>query len=264
MRKHRPYLVGPALLVLLAVTACTGTPAPAATAEAPVGEEPLEVVQPEATTEVEEAVEPAAPSPTAEAEPATEQVATEEAAAGAGPVAFRIVPEESQARFVIQEVLAGADTTVVGATNAVEGEIMADFANPAQSSAGEFRVDLSTLLTDNNFRNRALRDMILETNNPEFQYAVFAPTAVTGLPETISIGQAVDFQVTGDLTIHGTTQPVTFDATATPVSDARIEGSATMTLPYSTFVTIPRLPPQVASVSENVTLELDFVAVPAQ
>ncbi len=263
MRKYLAYLVG-AMLLALVITGCAGAPA-AATVEAPVGEVPLEAVQPEATAEIEQAVETTTPNPTAEAvEPATEQVATEESAAGTGPVAFRVVPEESQARFVIQEVLAGADTTVIGATNAVEGQIMADFANPAQSSAGAFRVDLSTLLTDNSFRNRAIREMILQTDNPEFQYAVFEPAALTGLPESVAIGQPFSFQATGDLTIRGTTQPVTFDVTATPVSEARIEGSATLTLPYSTFVTIPRLPPQVASVSENVTLELAFVAVPVE
>jgi hypothetical protein len=54
---------------------------------------------------------------------------------------------------------------------------------------------------------------------------------------------------------------VTFAAEVTPVSEGRLEGSASVSLPISDFdIRILRLPPQVASVGEIVTLEIDFVA----
>jgi hypothetical protein len=55
--------------------------------------------------------------------------------------------------------------------------------------------------------------------------------------------------------------PLTFDATVTPVSDTRLEGTASATIPYADFgISILRLPPQVASVEDTVTLEIQFAA----
>ncbi len=180
---------------------------------------------------------------------------------GATGTTFVLVPAESEARFIVNEVLNGQPKTVIGATNAVEGQIVADYANPPAVSMSVIRVDLSTLTTDNSFRNRAIRDMILETGNPAYQYAEFVMTSVSGLPDSVTLGQPFDFQITGNLTIHGVTREVTFDATVTPVSETRLEGIASYATLYSDFdVTILRLPPQVASVEEQVILEMEFVA----
>ena len=57
------------------------------------------------------------------------------------------------------------------------------------------------------------------------------------------------------------TRSVTFAAVVTPVSETRLEGTASVTLPTADFdVRVLRLPPQVASVADIVTLEIDFVA----
>jgi polyisoprenoid-binding protein YceI len=95
-----------------------------------------------------------------------------------------------------------------------------------------------------------------------FQYVTFNPTAVTGLPETITVGEPVQFQITGDLTITDTTQPVTFDVTATAVSDSRIEGSAAATIQRAAFNIFVPAATGVAGVEEEVVLEIDFAAEP--
>ena len=178
-------------------------------------------------------------------------------------VTLVIIPEESEARFIIDEILNGADKRVVGVTNAVEGSITADQADPGSVALSPIKVDLSNLTTDNSFRNRAIKDLILQTGDPANQFATFEPTGYTGLPETITIGESFSFQLTGDLTIHGVTRQETFDVTVTPVSETRLEGTATLAdLAYADYdVKILRLPAQVASVEDTVTLELSFVAV---
>jgi polyisoprenoid-binding protein YceI len=183
--------------------------------------------------------------------------------ATSGAVTLAILPEESEARFIIDEILNGADKRVVGVTNAVEGSITADQADPGSVSVSPIKVDLSNLTTDNSFRNRAIKDLILQTGDPVNQFATFEPTGYSGLPETITIGEPFSFQITGDLTIHGVTNQETFDVTATPVSETRLEGTATLAdLTYADYgVKILRLPAQVASVEDTVTLELSFVAV---
>lgn len=179
----------------------------------------------------------------------------------AGGALFQIVAGETEARFLIDEILNGAPKTVIGATGNVSGKITADLANT--SGAGvSLTVDLSGLATDNDFRNRAIHDVILQTGNADYQFATFESTGVTGLPASVEVGTSYDFQITGNLTVHGVTRELTFDATVTPVSETRLEGTASATVLYQDFdVSILRLPPQVASVEDDVRLEIDIVAV---
>ena len=170
----------------------------------------------------------------------------------------QIVQEESEARFVIDEVLNNAPKTVVGTTDQVAGEIAIDPQNPANTRVGIIRVNARTLITDSEFRNRAIKNEILETDTYEF--VTFTPTEITGLPESGAVGETYTFQIAGDLTIRDVTRPVTFDVTVTPTSDTRVEGIAVTTIRYADFeITIPQVR-QVASVDENVRLEIDFVA----
>lgn len=243
MKKQTGFLiVVPALIVIsLALAACSGP-------------------QSEAAPSVEEAVEQApAEESMEEMADTAEEEPMEEAAAG-GPV-FQVT-DESEARFLIGEVLNGNDIIVVGATNAVSGEIVADYADPSSAQVSQVKVDLSTLATDNNFRNRAIRDFILQTGDEANQYAEFTSTSISGLPASVTVGETYDVQITGNLTIHGVTQEVTFEGTITPVSDSRIEGTASLTINYGDYgVQILRLPDQVASVEDVTTLEIDLVAV---
>lgn len=123
------------------------------------------------------------------------------------------------------------------------------------------RVDLSKLETDNSFRNRAIHTAILQTGNEDFRYAVFEATGFSGQPETAVIGESFELQISGNLTIHGVTQQVTFEATVTPVSETRLEGLASLSVLYEDYdVNILRLPDQVASVEDTAILELEFAA----
>jgi len=205
-----------------------------------------------------ESLPPAEEAP-AEESPVEEPV--EEPASG-GDV-FQISTEESEARFIIEEVLNGADKTVVGtAANSVTGEIVADYADTSSAQVSALRVDLSTLETDNNFRNRAIHEFILMTGDETNQFAEFGSTAISGLPGSATVGESYPVQISGDLTIQGTTQAVTFEGTVTPVSETRLEGSASTTITYGDFgVAILRLPDQVASVEDTAVLEIDVVAV---
>ena len=179
-----------------------------------------------------------------------------------GEIVFRIVPDQSEARFLIEEILAGSAKTVVGVTSAVSGEIRGAFGSPQAVAVGPIQVDLSTLATDNAFRNRAIRDAILQTGIDANRFAVFQPTGIEGLPAEVALGTAYVLSLSGDLTIHGVTRPVNFTAVVMPVSETRLEGTASVSLPYSDFdIRILRLPREVASVGDVVTLEIDFVAV---
>lgn len=178
----------------------------------------------------------------------------------AGPALFVVVAEESEARFLIGEVLAGSPTIVVGRTRDIRGELRVDLSNPASAELGTIQVDLSTLATDNPFRNRAIHTAILETGRDEYRYGTFTATAINGIPDEVTLGRPYTLTLTGDLTIHGVTRTVTIETPVTAVSESRLAGSASLAFPYSDFaIRIPYLPPQVASVEEQVVLEVDLV-----
>lgn len=214
---------------------------------------------PTATTETvaEPATAPAVTATTA----APEANDTVPSTTNASPLVFEIVPAESQASFIINEVLNGAPKTVVGTTSQVAGQIAVDAANPAGARVGTIQVNARDLTTDNEFRNRAIKNRILETD--AYELITFVPTAINGLPEQATVGEAFDFQIVGDLTIRNVTRPVTFDVTLVPANDTRLEGKASTTVAYADFEIVIPAARAVSAVEDTVTLQLEFVATPA-
>ena len=123
---------------------------------------------------------------------------------------------------------------------------------------GEIQINARTLATDNNFRNRAIQNEILDTG--EFELISFVPTAINGLPASATVGQFIEFTIEGELTIRDVTETVTFDVTATAVTETAIQGTATATVLRDTYgLNIPEVP-NVANVENEVDLIINFVA----
>jgi polyisoprenoid-binding protein YceI len=178
----------------------------------------------------------------------------------ANTLEFKIDQSQSQVSFTIGEVLRGSPNTVVGKTNQVVGSIYVNKDHPTQVTVSDVAVNVAALATDDDLRNRTLRNSILQTNDPSNATTTFHPTAITGLPDTVSLGQTFSFKITGDLKIKGVTKPETFDATVTIVSESQMKGQAKVVVLYKDFgIGIPNVP-QVAEVTDQVTLEIDFVA----
>ncbi len=174
--------------------------------------------------------------------------------------AYTIDPSGSEASFTIDEVLFGNPNTVVGKTSQVSGEILVNTQDASKSRVGQIKVDLSTLVTDNDLRNNTIQGRILETGDSSNQFATFDEKTIEGLPSSIAVGQSISFKMTGDLTIHGVTKTVTFDVTATMQSANVLKGEAQTTVKYADFnIRIPDVP-SVTSVSDSVKLGLTFTA----
>lgn len=173
------------------------------------------------------------------------------------PKPYTISSAESTVIFTLQEELRGVATTVVGSTDQVAGEIIVDFDDPSASVLGDVVVNARTLATDSSNRTRAVRGAILDTNS--FEFIVFSPTSIDGLPTVATDSFA--FTVIGDLTIRDITRSVTFDVQVSG-SEGRLEGTASALVKRSDFgLVIPNVP-FVANVSEDVTLTIEFVALP--
>lgn len=228
----------------------------------------------ESPTATPTAVPPTAPPPTATPVPPTatpaaaadegaqqaEAAAPEAAAPAAEPRTFVIDPAQSEARFIINEVLLGAPTEVTGATNQVEGTIEIDPNAPESTVLSPLVINARELKTDRNLRDRAIRRFILQSADDKYQFITFTPTAIEGLPSSAGAGDSFTFTVSGDLTIREITAPVTFDVSVTADSDTQISGMAQATVQRATYdLQIPSAP-GVADVTDDVRLELSFVA----
>ena len=171
---------------------------------------------------------------------------------------YQIRQEASQVTFELDEDLRGVRTTVVGRTDQVAGEIALNMADLSTARLGVIQINARTLATDNNFRNRAIQNQILETG--AYEFITFTPTAIIGLPASVSVGDEVAFTVEGDLTIRDITQPVSFDVAAAVVSETELSGRATTSIDRADFdLRIPQVR-DVANVEEVVELAIAFVA----
>ena len=216
--------------------------------------------------------ETATPTPTNEptAAPAEEPgvTATAEPTATVAPSpepgitrTYEIVAGESEVRFFIDEELLGNPKTVVGRTNQVAGEISLNLQDTQTAAVSTIQVNARELVTDDSFRNRALRRQILDSAQDEYQFITFAPSEIAGLSaEAAAIGEAHTFNLIGDLQIRDVVQTVTFEMMVTAVSDNKLAGTGESIILRSDYdLQIPSVP-GVANVSDEVKLEIEFVA----
>lgn len=202
----------------------------------------------------------AEPTVVAETPVPVEDVATQPALTDFNGVIFNIVPEESEVRFEIDNIRGGVLETVVGSTDQVAGQIGVNFDNPAETLLGTMVVNARTFDTGIELRNRVVRGEILLSAQDEFEFGEFQPTSITGLPEQVTIGEPFTFQISGDLLLRGISNEVTFDATVTPVSETRLEGTASALVQREDYgMQMPNVP-GVTDVEEEVELYIDFVA----
>jgi polyisoprenoid-binding protein YceI len=201
---------------------------------------------------------PEATQPATAVESTPEAAPTDVADTASEPVVFAIVAGESQASFSIDEVLRGEPVTVVGVTDQVAGQLSLDPARLQDTQVGVITINARTLETDNEFRNRAIKNAILLTN--DYEFISFTPNELRGLPDNGVVGETYSFEMSGDLTITDVTRPVTFVVEVTPVSATRIEGTASASVLYQDFEL--RIPdsPSVDTVDDEVRLELRFAA----
>jgi polyisoprenoid-binding protein YceI len=171
---------------------------------------------------------------------------------------FRIVSEESEARYIVDE-LRPFIQGLVGRTNQVAGDIIVDFDNPQNSRVGIIRINLRTLRTDDPVRDGTVRGDVLLSALPEYEFTDFTPTSITGLPESIQVGDTVTFQITGDLPLRGITHAVTFETTVTVVSETEIQGLARTTVLRADYNLLQE-GLGMHGVSDEVILEIEFIA----
>ena len=198
------------------------------------------------------------------AAPAVEATKAPEPAAApsennSGAITFAIDPAQSEARFVIDELLMGSPKTVIGTNSTVSGEVTVNPGKPGGVAIGPITIDANDFVTDSGKRNGAIQRFILQSSS--YSTITFTPTAVEGVPASVAVGDSLSLQVTGDLTIREITRAETFAIEVQVVSESELHISGeTQVLRENYELTIPSVP-SVANVTDEVQLQFDFVAV---
>jgi polyisoprenoid-binding protein YceI len=172
-------------------------------------------------------------------------------------VVWTLDPERSEARYRVREQLAGFDfpNDAVGSTSDLTGIITLDASGAVLSGDSEFRIQLASLRTDNERRDRYVRGRTLEVE--QYPEAILVPRRFVGLDDPSAASGTVEFQLEADLTLHGQTRPTVWEVTA-EMGEETITGFAATAFPFHTFdIAIPQVA-RVLSVDDNIRLELDF------
>ncbi len=165
---------------------------------------------------------------------------------------------DGSATYRVTEQLAGVSfpNDAVGTTSTVTGGLIIT-AEGAIAPGSKFVFGLKDLKSDQEMRDGYVRNRTLEVD--KYPEAVFVPTKIDGLPKMIPTQGQVGVAISGDLTIHGVTKPVTFQGIATlNARDMTVAGRAKADLSFAQFgLTKPSIA-RLMSVDDKISLELTY------
>ena len=181
-------------------------------------------------------------------------------AAASSAASYTLVSDKSEARYRAQEELASIGANeAVGKTNAIIGTILLD-AKKTPLACSRFDVDLRTLTSDQVRRDNYLYSNTLETG--QYPLATFVLTSVEGLNGPLPDGKETTLTLIGNLSVHGVTKLVAWEATVKLDGDA-LTGSAKTSFKMPDFNITPPVIGQVVSIEETIGLEVDLNATTA-
>lgn len=141
--------------------------------------------------------------------PATEPTATAPADVTAVVDGTWVATDESELGYRVKEVLGGLDTEGVGRTNEITGSLTIE---GTAVTAAEFEVDMASVTSDSGNRDNQFRGRIMDVaTHPTSRFVLTEPLDFGAVPLGEEPLTAV---ATGELTLRGTTNVVTFDVEA--------------------------------------------------
>ena len=185
-----------------------------------------------------------------------EVVPSPESATGPNLVRLEFA-EGTEAVYLVNEQLARVNlpSDAIGTTDAVSGVILLGSGNLIPAEGSELRLDLSTLTSDSDRRDRYVRRNTLSTI--VYPFAVFVPRKVPGLPSPLPTQGEATFQMVGDMTMHGVTSELVWDVTASFAGE-ETTGQATTEFPFDKFGMMRPRVRLVLSVEDRIRLRIDF------
>jgi hypothetical protein len=172
-----------------------------------------------------------------------------------GLIHVALTPGASEARYIMSlSFLGQAPKPAACVTSLVTGEIVMNADGSVVPEMSRISVDQRGLKCQSPL-NDARAQNLLQT--AQFPMAEFSAKSAPGLSAPLPVGDAA-FQLVGDQTVRGQSQPTTYETTANLTPDA-LTGKARATLKMTSFgITPPNL--GIAQVSDDMLVEIDLRA----
>jgi polyisoprenoid-binding protein YceI len=200
---------------------------------------------------------PAASVPSATAQ--TNAIPRGTSGSSSGQTTLVVDASASHASYHAHEQLVGRNlpSETVGTSSNVSGTIVLATDGSIDPSQSQIKVDLSQLTSDESRRDNFIKGNTLQTR--QYPMATFTPRSAEGLPNPLPTDGTATFQLSGDLTVHGVTKPVTWQVTS-QFARGTVSGDATADVNISDFGMTPPKAGPVLSIQDGLTLELNFTA----
>lgn len=202
-----------------------------------------------ATTTLVEPSEPDATAPPLSAAPTTtagEPVAIDVAGT------WLVASADSTVGYRAKEVLGGLETEGAGRTDQVTGTMTVD---GTTVTAADFSADMASVTSDSDRRDGQFRGRIMSVD--EFPTATFVLTTPIDFGSVPAAGTEVTVDATGELTLRGVTNTVTFPITA-KIDNGRIGVLGSIPVRWSDYA-IPDPSNSFAQVQDNGLMEFVIV-----
>ena len=135
----------------------------------------------------------------------------------------------SEVQYRVHETLSGLDNEATGSTTAVTGQLT--FAGTTVNTAS-FTVDMTTFSSDESQRDGQFRGRIMNTSKfPTSTFELTKPIDMTSIPDNLT---EVTVTATGKLTMHGTTNEITFPLKARR-NGSKLEANGTIPITFSDY-----------------------------
>ena len=168
------------------------------------------------------------------------------------------IVEGTSTRYLVKEQFARRNfpNDAIGETSAVSGSIRFRPDGTIDPAGSRLEVQLRRLSSDDDERDEYLEEESLESL--KFPVAEFVLEQAPGLPWPLPQDGQTEFQLQGEMTVHGVTRPATWDVTAlfTPQGAT---GQAKTSFKFAEFGMERPSAFFLLSVEDLIRLELDFV-----
>lgn len=166
--------------------------------------------------------------------PAAEETTSTTTAGATAPSAASIagtwtIGAGSIAGYRVEEILFGQSSEGAGRTEAITGTVtIAD----TTIDTAEFSVDLTTVASDDDRRDNQFHGRIMNTSTfPTATFVLDEPIDLVSIPADL---EQITVSATGNLTLHGVTQPIAVDLLARRNGEA-IEVDGTIPITFSDY-----------------------------
>jgi len=177
------------------------------------------------------------------------------------PLRFVVAPTGNEARYRVREQLVNLDlpNDAVGVTKEISGALLVTPSGSVIADSSKITVNVAVLKSDKDRRDNYIKTHTMET--AKYPTVTIVPKSFIGLSAKPGAA-AMDFDMLGDLTVHGVTRPTTWKVTAHN-EGGDIVGTATTSFTFKDFSLDQPKVSVLLSVEDTIKLEYDFRFTPA-